>query len=208
MFQQWWNVYFLMLAMKISAHMFDSIVFLGASKIYKFWQWHGDCYCQLLLLLLRKPWSCDVATAVRLDILKQWKLQYILLIQSHSIAFLFVSDLQILCWKYSVEWCFGKMCIFHHILQQVELGRLWQNWQVVPPTMDPSPPQTAISLQKKGLKGRHTEAITDNGAVMFFQAFLFPLLLFVWFQYFHSPICLRCLLSIPRCLWCPSVCGA
>ena len=77
MFQQWWNVYFLILAMKISAHMFDSIVFLGAFKIYKFWQWHGDCYCQLLLLLLRKPWSCDVATAVRLNILKQWKLQYI-----------------------------------------------------------------------------------------------------------------------------------
>ena len=135
-------------------------------------------------------------------------LQYILVKQSHSVAFPIVSDLQILCWKYSVEWCFGKMCIFHHILQQVELGRLWQNWQVVPPTMDPSPPQTAISLQKKGLKGRHTEAITDNGAVIFFQAFLFPLLLFVWFQYLHSPICLRCLLSIPRCLWCPSVCGA
>ena len=74
MFQQWWNMYFLM---KISAHMFDSIVFLGASKIYKFWQWRGDCYCQLLLLLLRKPWSCDLATAVRLNILKQWTLQYI-----------------------------------------------------------------------------------------------------------------------------------
>ena len=66
-----------MLAMKISAHMFDSIVVLGASKIYKFWQWRGDCYCQLLLLLLRKPWSCDLATAVRLNILKQRKLQYI-----------------------------------------------------------------------------------------------------------------------------------
>ena len=77
MFQRWWNVYFLMLAMKLSAHMFDSIVFLGASKIYQFWQWRGDCYCQLLLLLLRKPWSCDLATAVRLNILKQRKLQYI-----------------------------------------------------------------------------------------------------------------------------------
>ena len=71
MFQQWWNMYFLM---KISAHMF---VFLSASKIYKFWQWRGDCYCQLLLLLLRKPWSCDLATAVRLNILKQWTLQFI-----------------------------------------------------------------------------------------------------------------------------------
>ena len=59
---------------QISAHMF---VFLSASKIYKFWQWRGDCYCQLLLLLLRKPWSCDLATAVRLNILKQRTLQYI-----------------------------------------------------------------------------------------------------------------------------------
>ena len=51
--------------------------------------------------------------------------------------------------------------IYHHILQK-RFGRVGQNWQVVRPTMDLSPPQTPISHPKKGLKGQPTIAEQTN----------------------------------------------